>query len=279
MPVSGRTEMNDIADIEWAKHYAPVWEVSTPSQFAGVVKYINDNKVPSEYSISIMRDLDLDEYEWLPIEEFSGNIDGRGHTISNIHLNTPLGNHNGIIGVNSGAIGVFNLKVENAEVNGGDFAGIIAGEGYMMNLDHVYASGRVTSDGQYAGALLGRVSPSMTYDTCSMNVYLNGTKAEFFSYTQENESHAGEYAKEIYKLTLSKSGHTVTRSEENYTPRNLGWRVIYNGEIVLERNAENELSYKYYREVPGTYEIYLTEYNSKFGGYVRVSNSVTYTIK
>ena len=110
-----------------------------------------------------------------------------------------------------------------------------------------------------------------------MDVTVNGYTSQFYSYTQENESNADKYAKEIYTLTL-KDDHTVVRSDEKHDAWNLGWRVIYNGNIVLERNAENEFEYKYFRDDPGTYKIYLVEFNSDFSGYVRVSNEVEYTI-
>ena len=277
---NGRQYIYDIADIDWARQNAPNFGVSTPEQFAGAVKYINEEYVNNDgvgVTIYILNDLDLDGYEWVPMNDFTGNLDGQGHTIRNIHLNNPLDGHNGIIGCNGGAIGIFNIKVENAEVNGGNYAGIFVAQGYMLNFVDVYGSGTVDSNGSYVGALIGRTSPSMTYGGCSMDVKVNGYTSQFYSYTQENESNADKYAREIYKLTLKKD-HTVVRSDEKHNAWNLGWRIIYNGDIVLERNAENELEYKYFRNDPGTYKIYLVEYNSEFGGYVRVSNEVEYTI-
>ena len=53
--------------------------------------------------------------------------------------------------------------------------------------------------------------------------------------------------------------------------------VFYNGEQVLHRNAENELSYTYFYTAPGEYEIYLTAY--VHGQYVPISNTVSYTIQ
>ena len=274
---ASRTDIYSIADTDWARQNAPLFSVSTPEQFAGVVKYVNEESNGESVDIYLMADLDLDQYSWLPMNDFSGNIHGQGHTISNIHLTEPQQGHNGIIGVNGGPIGIFDLRVENAEVIGGRYAAILVGEGYMAGFENVYVSGSVTSDGEFTGALLGRCSPGMVYDSCSMDVMVNGQQAQFHSFTEENESHADDYANEIYTLTLAPD-NTVSRSNENYTARNLTWRIIYNGEIVLERNAENELSYRYFNDSPGTYTIYLTEYNSQFGGYVRVSNTVEYTI-
>lgn len=274
---SAKQPMREIADMDWASSHAPSFPVSTPEQFAGTVAYLNDNGCNDFVTIVLKSDLDLDDYEWEPLMDFAGNISGAGHTIYNIHLVSRSGNHNGLIGVNGGAIGIFRLNVVNAEVKGGNYAGILVGEGYMMNFEDVYASGQVHSDGEYVGALIGRCSPSMTYDSCSMDVVVNGKQAVFFSYTQENEFHADDFAEEIYTIELL-DDNTVRRNKVNRKTWNLTWRVIYNDEIVLERNAEDEMEYKYFRNDPGTYQIYLTEYNSEFGGYVRVSNIVEYTV-
>ena len=271
-----RTDIYDIADLEWAVNSSPVFSVSTPAQFAGVVRFLNEHEVEDFVLISIEEDLDLDGYDWLPIDRFNGNIFGGGHTISNIHLTRPVNEHNGLIGCNAGGIGIFDLTIENAEVTGGEYAGIVVGEGYLLNFVDVYASGTVDSQGEFAGALIGRTSPSTTYGSCSMDVTVNGKRAEYFSYTQQNESRADDFATDIYTLTLD-SDYTVHRTDEDYDPWNLAWRVIYNGEIVLERNAEDEFEYRYFRSDPGEYKIYLIEYNAEYGGYVRVSNIVGYT--
>ena len=80
---------------------------------------------------------------------------------------------------------------------------------------------------------------------------------------------------EMIEITLD-DDNTVTRpSVSGY--ENLGWIVKYNGEQVLDRNAKNELTYKYYRTMPGTYEIYVTAWKDR--EYVQISNTVTYTIQ
>lgn len=270
------TKMESIADIDWARNQGMLFDVTTKEEFAGTVFYLNYFKDNQFAQINIKEDLDLSGIEWIPLDHFHGNIDGGGHTIRNITL-VSQNNHNGIIGANGGPIGVSDLNVIDARVYGGNYAGIVVGEGYMLDFVDVFASGEIYSDGQYVGALIGRTSPSMKYDTCSMDVTINGKPAEYLSYTQENEARAFQFEDEIYTLTL-KDDYTVVRNDVNYQAHNLGWRIIYNGNIVLERNAENELEYKYFGTSPGTYEIYLTEYNSEFGGYVRISNIVEYTI-
>lgn len=58
--------------------------------------------------------------------------------------------------------------------------------------------------------------------------------------------------------------------------RNIGWNILYNGEDVLERNAEGETEYRYFGNDSGVYTIYLTAFID--GAYRVVSNVVSYTL-
>lgn len=57
----------------------------------------------------------------------------------------------------------------------------------------------------------------------------------------------------------------------------LAWEIIYNGELVLSRNALNETVYQYFRSDPGTYTIYVTSFFD--GSYKIVSNVISYSIE
>ena len=74
-------------------------------------------------------------------------------------------------------------------------------------------------------------------------------------------------------LSVGSDGCTVYRTEVvgSSEVKNLGW-VITNeeGEVVLDRNAENEFQYSHYN--PGIYNVVLTAYFN--GKYVEVSNKV-----
>ena len=112
-----------------------------------------------------------------------------------------------------------------------------------------------------------------TKKNCSAEVKVNGEEFEFLSYNEYEKSKI--VISDPVEITIDEN-HTVTRPEvEGYT--NLGWMVFYNGEQVLHRNAENELSYTYFLHEPGTYEIYLTAFVS--GQYVPISNTVSYTLE
>ena len=75
-----------------------------------------------------------------------------------------------------------------------------------------------------------------------------------------------------YDLTID-STYTLHRSGE--LGDSMSWVVIKNGNVVLQRNAANELSYKYYSNTPGsTIEVYLQAWAGS--SYEQISESVIY---
>ena len=89
-------------------------------------------------------------------------------------------------------------------------------------------------------------------------------------------TNAAEYEKELrsmYTLTMD-DNFVVTRSGS--IGDDLIWKITFNGQTVLERNAESELTFKYDWYGAGDYTITLTSFIS--GEYRPVSNTVEYTI-
>lgn len=80
-----------------------------------------------------------------------------------------------------------------------------------------------------------------------------------------------EELQSLYTLTADDTG-LVTRTEGS-GERNLGWVIEFNGEIMLERLAENEMTYRPMNYGDGTYRVWLTAW---FDGYQQVSNVVEF---
>ncbi len=75
-----------------------------------------------------------------------------------------------------------------------------------------------------------------------------------------------------FELTLG-SDFTVSRS--GALGDNVNWLVVKDGNVVLQRNAANEISYRYFSNTPGSnISVYLQQFRG--GMYVPVSNTVTY---
>lgn len=87
----------------------------------------------------------------------------------------------------------------------------------------------------------------------------------------EQESSAEQNLESLYTLTVDDTG-LVTRTEGS-GERNLGWVIEFNGQIMLERVAEHELTYRPMDYGSGTYRVWLTAW---FGGYQQVSNVVEF---
>ncbi len=250
--------------------------VSTPQELASVCYYINTARDIDFLYIELENDIDLSGYAWAPMgwnggvedHPFAAWLNGNGHTISNLHMNCS-GSDVGLIGWET-FCAVENLTITDAVIEGGSSTGILTGQAIGGRYENCHVSGTVS--GSRAGSMLG-YDANTTIRNCTADVLVNGEEFEFFSWNEKEKSEI--VIEDPVEITLG-SDLTVTRPEvEGY--RNLGWRVMYNGVQVLDRNAENELSYRYFGTSPGKYEICLTAYVS--GQYVPISNTVTYTIK
>ncbi len=250
--------------------------VSTPQELASVCYYINTARNIDFLYIELKNDIDLSGYAWAPMgwnggkedHPFAAWLNGNGYTISNLHMNCSDSDV-GLIGWET-FCAVENLTIKDAVIEGGSSTGIITGQAIGGRYENCHVSGTVS--GSRAGSMLG-YDANTTIQNCTADVLVNGEKFDFFSWNEKEKSEI--VIEDPVEITLG-SDLTVTRPEvEGY--RNLGWRVMYNGVQVLDRNAENELSYRYFGTSPGKYEICLTAYVS--GQYVPISNTVTYTIK
>lgn len=71
--------------------------------------------------------------------------------------------------------------------------------------------------------------------------------------------------------------YTLNRTSVENGKGNLTWVIIYNGEVALQRNAEDETSYTYFRTDKGAYVVYMTDFVD--GQYRVISNVISYTIE
>ena len=91
---------------------------------------------------------------WLPIPSFSATLDGNGHAISGLTINRSGTANVGLFAqLASGAV-VQNLALTGVSVSGNGFVGALAG-GSEGTIRRVFASGSVTSQGDFYGGLVG----------------------------------------------------------------------------------------------------------------------------
>lgn len=250
--------------------------VNTPEDLASACWAVNTMSV-TFMPIVINADIDLSGYEWAPMgwnggendHPFNAMVYGGGHTISGLTINSG-GTDVGFIGWETYCL-VENLNFDNANISGGTNVAVVSGQAIGGSYSGITITNS-TVTGSTAGSMLGW-DAGTSKKNCTADVTVNGEAFEFLSYNEKAKSEI--VIENPVTITIDEQTHEVTRPEvEGYY--NLGWMVFYNGEQVLHRNAENELSYTYFLTKPGYYEIYLTAYVQ--GQYVPISNTVSYTL-
>ena len=173
--------------------------VDSARVLAALGQEINKGKDYAGYTITLTKDIDLAGFEWTPIgsgkiyttnaynvkvyhDVFRGTFDGNGHTISNLTVNSD--EKAGLFGDMRG--NVKNLTMNNANVVGHSYAGVIAGystveTGKDMSIKNctvtnstVTVTTRLTDnynthgDGDKAGGIIGYCAYGFTVDRCTV---------------------------------------------------------------------------------------------------------------
>ena len=272
----------EIADKEYLEenrqNESNYFEGSNAEELAAAICLINCGR--PEACISIAADIDLAGLDWAPIgwdsmasdNRYSGVIEGNGHTISNMTINSD--GDAGFISTASGAK-INDLSFVNAQVSG-NRSGVIIGYigGLRCTLKNCSASGSV--NGTIAGAIIGDGS-NFDIPDCSADVTVNGEKSGYMYGRQEQveQNLASHPAAEKIWLDENNKLHREAGLEKKY--HNLGWVIKCDGVEQLSRNAENETELDLYAFIyeQGHYEVYLEAFD---GGYIPISNVIEFDI-
>jgi len=164
------------------------YQICTAAQLKSLADFVNDgngNATAGVYYI-LINDLDLTAYAagdgWNPIGNgspsdyttiFQGKFNGNGKKITNLKINQPTTNFQGLFGTIRGAT-VENLGIENCDITGEWFVGGLVGKNYSSTLSNCYATGNVSGAGVYAGGLVGDNSSSSSLSNCYAAVNVSG---------------------------------------------------------------------------------------------------------
>lgn len=157
----------------------------------------------------LTRDIDLSAHEWMPIgtgsdidsqdcsfddvdrkRYFMGNIDGAGHTISGMHIETD-GYYIGFITkLNFGT--VKNLNFSNAFVSANEYFGIICGENhYYSSIVNCSVSGMVNvKNARYAGFICGLNKSTALIKGCTVTALPDSSQTDKYTicaFASQNE--------------------------------------------------------------------------------------------
>lgn len=270
-------DIPDLADADYIEKSLAegTFYVSTPEELASFNYYVNTAAHDKTWQyMQLQNDIDLAGYSWVPMgcsmvdRPFVCVVNGNSFSIKNMTIDCDESSV-GFIGWETGCY-VENLKIENASVNGGSMVGIMTGQAIGGSYVNCYVSGEV--NGYNAGAMIGHAATDRLFD-CTADVVVNGEPFDFLTYNDKAKSEI--VIDNPVEITMD-DDYTITRPEvEGYT--NLGWLIELDGIQVLHRNAENELSYRYFSTDPGVYTVCLTAFVQ--GQYVPISNIIEYTIE
>ena len=111
---------------------------------------------------------------WTPIgsdaNPFTGTLDGDGHSVSGIYINSGT-DYQGLVGVLGSGGTLQNLGVKASYIKGRNFVGGVCGMNMMGNVINCYNSGSVAGTGGYVGGLCGENYATVT------NCYNSGSLA------------------------------------------------------------------------------------------------------
>lgn len=149
-------------------------KIDSAELLAAFARSVNDGKNYAGYTVTLEKDIDLNNVDWTPIGNgtrfFSGNFDGKGHTIANLKCNGGAESPTNLDATNQGLFGhlladsrmayVQNLHIHNADIYALNSAGAFVGNlntGYkgQSNIWNVNLTGKVTIKGGSSGSVAG----------------------------------------------------------------------------------------------------------------------------
>lgn len=126
-------------------------------------------------------DMSAGGFSWTPIDDFKGNLDGQGHSLKNMKINSSSYNL-GLFGnvydeSGTGNVNIKNINFINPEINVSDdamSAGVISGTSMGLNIDNVHVYDAVINyEGTGTPTIGGLVGQSTLYSKISSSSLTN----------------------------------------------------------------------------------------------------------
>ncbi|DAB15652.1 TPA: hypothetical protein CPU00_05345 [Candidatus Gastranaerophilales bacterium HUM_18] len=140
------------------------YSISTAEELAKLATMTNSNKIGAGAEFVLANDIDLSVYSdgegWIPIgakyASFKGKFDGNGYVVSNLYINNPTKERQGLFGTIVGNV-IKNIGIEDVSITGADaVAGIAGYSGEGTIIDNCYVkNGDILATNQRAGGVAG----------------------------------------------------------------------------------------------------------------------------
>ncbi|MCL2721688.1 MAG: hypothetical protein FWD47_10165 [Treponema sp.] len=138
---------------------ASTFTIKTAEQLAGLAHLVNNGNNFDGKTITLTQNIDLSKYDnWVPIGtstgDFSGTFNGGGYIISNLTINSPDDNDQGLFGrIKNGK--VENLGLDSVNIRGRNNVGGVAGIVDSGNVTNCYSIGTINSTKNSVGGVVG----------------------------------------------------------------------------------------------------------------------------
>ncbi len=135
-------------------------EISNLEELKAFRDAVNAGESYKGKTVVLTADIDLQGEEWTPIgnstNQFQGNFDGQGHTVSNLKIDGTGKSNQGFFGFTTNG-SVSNLTIKNATVTGRLNVGVVAGTPYTSKYTNIKVTGHVEVEGMaYVGGVGGK---------------------------------------------------------------------------------------------------------------------------
>ena len=140
----------------------PLTEAEALAQGYTLIKTAEDlAKIGTNGKYILMNDIDLSNYHWSGISNFSGELDGNGHVIKNLNNATT-----GLFGdVTNGVIKNLGIVDSNFSITNYSCGVLVSGVLTNGTVENCYSESDITGSGTYVGGLIGFARDSVI-DSC-----------------------------------------------------------------------------------------------------------------
>ena len=235
--------LTHVSDVSTSFDSNKEYQVSTKEDLKQLAELVNRNISTENIKFYMGADIDLEGETITPIAnrsqnnnyQFKGTFDGNGHVIKNFKINSTNKNYQGLFGYANGNSAIKNLGIENAEVKGKAYTGLLIGktDGTITNC---YATGNVTGNDS-TGGLVGNSSKSISYSYTNVSVngnkYVGGlvgyaTKQISYCFTKGSVNASNDYAGGLLGYTDGKVDNCYSNASvigQSYTSGLIGRTV------------------------------------------------------